>query len=362
MFKHFITINIMTTFKKYEDKGLTGLTNMGNTCFANTCIQMLSHTYELNDVLDKKIYKNYLKDTMDGKLLSEWDTLRQLMWSQNCIIEPGRFIQTIQKVARSKDRILFTGFAQNDVSEFLLFIIDCFHTGISRPVDMNIKGKAETDTDNVAVLVYDMIKKNFSNEYSEIWNIFYGTHISEIVDLDNPTNVLSQRPEPFFTINLSIPESPTMPSLYQCFDEYVQGEKLIDENAWFNEKTNKKQNVIKRIRYWGFPNILCIDLKRFDASNGKNIKKRQTHVTFPIENLNLSKYSIGYNKESNIYDLYGVCNHSGNVLGGHYTGYVKNANGSWYEFNDTRVTLITNPQIIVSPKAYCLFYRKKSIV
>ena len=30
---------------------------------------------------------------------------------------------------------------QNDVSEFLLFIIDCLHTGIKREVDMSISGK-----------------------------------------------------------------------------------------------------------------------------------------------------------------------------------------------------------------------------
>jgi ubiquitin C-terminal hydrolase len=97
-----------------------------------------------------------------------------------------------------------------------------------------------------------------------------------------------------------------------------------------------------------------IDFKRFNYKNVKN----QILVTFPFDNLNLSEYVVGYQKEKYVYELYGVCNHSGGVLGGHYTCYVKNANGKWYHFNDTSVSEVGIIESIISPKAYTLFYRK----
>ena len=41
--------------------------------------------------------------------------------------------------------------------------------------------------------------------------------------------------------------------------------------------------------------------------------------------------------------------------------FIKNANGNWYHFNDTNVSQITNLDELITTKAYCLFYRKKTI-
>ena len=87
--------------------------------------------------------------------------------------------------------------------------------------------------------------------------------------------------------------------------------------------------------------------------------KNDTYVDFPIEGLDLSKYVIGYNKHSYIYDLYGICNHIGNSVNGHYFSYIKNYD-NWYEMNDDIVTkIIDYEENIVTNNAYCLFYRKR---
>jgi len=341
-------------FSKYNNKGLSGLSNLGNTCFINSCMRVLSHTYELNNFLNEESYKKKLQQKYDSALILEWDNLRKLMWSSNCIVSPGKFIKTIQKIAQIKEMNLFTGFSQNDLPEFLLFVIDCFHTSLSREIKMTISGMPENETDKIAIQCFEMIKKMYSKEYSEIWNLFYAVHVSEITDLVSGKQ-LKITPEPYFMIDLPIPANNKSPSLIDCLEHYVNGEILEGENAWYNEDTKQKTDIRKKIQFWSFPSILVIDLKRFNARNQKN----QILVSFPLEDLDLSKYVIGYKKNTYKYDLYGVCNHSGGVLGGHYTAYVKNANGNWYHFNDTSVSEVGLHESIVSPKAYCLFYRKK---
>jgi ubiquitin carboxyl-terminal hydrolase 8 len=341
--------------ENYKNKGLSGLANLGNTCFINSCMQVLSHTYELNEFLEKESYKKKLKNKVDSILIIEWDNLRKIIWSSNCIISPGKFLKSVQKVAQVKGLEMFTGYSQNDLPEFMLFIIDCFHNSLAREIKMTISGTPENETDKIAIMCFEMIKNMYSKEYSEIWNIFYAVHVSEISNLETGEK-LRTSPEPYFMIDLPIPENNKSPTLIDCFNYYVQGEILEGENAWYNEETKMKTNIRKRILFWSFPNILVIDFKRFN----NRFQKNQILITFPIDNLDLSNYVIGYKKDIYIYELYGVCNHSGGTQGGHYTAYVKNANGKWYHFNDTSVSEVGLIESIISPKAYVLFYRRKT--
>tara|TARA_B100000424_G_scaffold95981_2_gene72155 strand:- start:1172 stop:2212 length:1041 start_codon:yes stop_codon:yes gene_type:complete len=340
------------------EKGLTGLANLGNTCFMNSCMQVLSHTHELNDFLNDSDYKNKLsafhnKDyLLDSKLLIEWDNLRKLIWEENRIISPGGFLKAVHYIAKEKNREIFTGFAQNDLPEFLLFIIESFHNGMRREVEMVIKGEIKNEKDKLAIKCYEMMKNMYSKEYSEILDIFYGIHVSVIFQGDK---LISVTPEPYFMIDLPIIPKETM-CIYDCFEKYCHPEVLDGDNKIYDEETKTKIVANKRILFWNLPNILVVDLKRFTFDG----KKIQYPIDIELDNLNLSNFVNGYNNNSYIYELYGVCNHSGGVLGGHYTASIKTKNNKWYLFNDTNVTPIEFDGKN-NTSGYCLFYRKKNI-
>ncbi|KAI8837580.1 hypothetical protein BC829DRAFT_404956, partial [Chytridium lagenaria] len=65
-------------------------------------------------------------------------------------------------------------------------------------------------------------------------------------------------------------------------------------------------------------------------------------------------------EKSYIYDLFAVSNHFGGLGGGHYTAYAKNpVNGSWYDFDDSRVNPVDESDV-KTPAAYMLFYQRRN--
>ena len=371
-------------FPDFAGKGITGLMNMGNTCFVNSCLQALSHTYELNRFLNDDKYKKRLTKKPDAVLLTEWDKLRTLMWSENCVVSPGGFMASMKQIARLKNQELFTQNSQNDVQEFLMFMMDSFHTALAREVNMTITGNVNNDKDIIGKKCYEMMKQMYTKNYSEMLNLFYGIQMSVIEKLHDNTsdgdhsdeasfsvdNILSLSPEPFSIISLSIPlvenrdtGKTRIPTLYDCFSHYCEGERMEGDNAWFNDQTKQYQSVQKRIMYWSLPNIMIIDLKRVQFTE-RGPMKITIPVEIPLNNLDLSAFVRGYKRDSYIYDLYAVCNHHGNFSkSGHYTATIRSADDIWYNFNDETVKQTDiKGETITSNIPYCLFYRKRPAV
>lgn len=321
-----------------------GLENLGNTCFMNSVLQCLTYTPKLNEILKTKLKKD---DTCHSFLTQEWLELCQLLRNnQNMSVAPKRFLKVIQYVASKTENQNFVGYLQNDIYEFILFLFESFHNStVQEKHNYTI-----TSTTPIAEQCKVMIKTTYKSNYSEIINIFHGIQIYQMYDIHGKfiTNTI----EPFFTLNVSIPVKKE-PTIYDCLQLYTRKEQLNGENMWYNEKTKEKQEVVRQVLFFSLPEILIIVLKRFN----NNLKKNATFVNIPVNELNMKDYMIETNN-SNLYELFGVCNHSGSLMGGHYTSFIKREQ-EWYHMNDNICTLIDNIESKLSNKAYCLFYRKK---
>lgn len=355
-------------YEKYKGGGLTGLVNLGNTCFMNACLQCLSHTYPLRELLTNETFINEkIKNTNETILLKEWVNLNNLMWSKNCTVSCDRWIDCVQITAKKQGKHLFTGFEQNDCSEFLMFVLENFHESIKREVKMIINGKPINDKDKIAVKCYKKIKEMYEKEYSELINIFFGVQMTRIRSATCNSKVYTEKPEPFFMINASIPTTANQSfTIKDCFDMSSSKELLEGDNAWYNEETKQKEDVYIENSYWNLPNILIICLKRFN-NYGRKVNKvlMIEDESLDKENyslyIDLSNYVEDHHASTYKYEVYGFCIHIGSIRGGHYVSVVKTANNQWYLFDDQRVKKIEKPQEQISKlyeSSYCLFMKK----
>lgn len=348
---------------------VNGLANLGNTCYMNSCIQVLLRCEGLNAYLEEGTYKRWLKNQADSLILVEWDNLRRLMNSHtNCTIAPNAFLNAVQKVAEHKDRDLFTGLSQNDMPEFLLFFMDCIHTAVSREVDMRITGTEMNVVDRVATLGYQSLKAIFERDYSEMVSMFYCMNVTLINEVDCPadellSSTLSIKCDPVFMIDAPLPMAalqrrhangePVRATMDECIQAYCSEETLTGDNGWRNEKTGETQDVKRRTLFWSLPEYMIVDIKRFN----NRMQKLSVPVDVPLRGADFSGYVCGYNRTKYVYDVYGVIMHMGNVGGGHYVCNVLGGDGVWRQMNDTRSRVIDEAEVI-DANAYCIFYRR----
>lgn len=355
----------------YKDMGLTGLSNLGNTCFMNACMQCLSHTYPLRDLItDPTFVKNKLSKMREGTLLKEWTDLNNLMWSENCVISCDRWVECVQKVSARQGQALFSGYDQNDCSEFLMFVLDNFHETLKREVKMTISGQPLNSRDKIAFKCYEKIKEMYEKEYSELINIFFGVQITRIRSANDASKIYTEKPEPFFIMNLSIPEIEDMAknsfTVNECFELTREKELLEGDNAWYNDKTKEKEDVFIEHSFWNLPNILILCLKRFN-NRGQKVNKAlmvdKDHIdgeNYSIY-IDLSDYVESSSDANYVYEVYGFCVHSGGTRGGHYMSIIKTANNNWVLFNDQSVIEIKSPADQIPQlyrRSYCLFLKK----
>lgn len=166
----------------------------------------------------------------------------------------------------------------------------------------------------------------------------------------------------------------TSVTLDQCFDAFTRPERLDQHNKWYCSNCKEHVQAMKTMELWRLPNILIIHLKRFEFKNIFRRDKLDTFVQFPLEGLDMNRHcdsrgngdNFVVNEVPAIYDLFAVTNHYGRLGSGHYTAYARSWNDTsglcseWALFDDSIVRPVRNAQdVVVSPSAYVLFYRRR---
>ncbi|KAL4432979.1 hypothetical protein ABPG74_005352 [Tetrahymena malaccensis] len=345
--------------------GLVGISNLGNTCFINSALQCLLNVQPLMDYFLSDLHNQevniYNPLGSQGKVTQAFAELVYMIWCQNNkYIVPKVFLNTIQQFSP-----IFGDGSQQDSQEFLIFLLDLLHEDLNRVKKKPVIEDKDYQSDQYETYAAESWKNYLLRNKSIVVDLFQGQLKSTLKCLVCQT--VSHKFDTFMYLSVPIPQqdknqSKGLISIEDCIEEFTKEEKLDKSEWWLCTQCKKRTPSTKKIDLWKTPNILIIHLKRFSFTK-ENRGKINKFIDFKITQFDLSQNVSGKEKMRPIYDLFSVCNHSGNLGGGHYTAYAKNRDTQeWYLFDDSKVYYVKNPyKEIISQKAYVLFYSKTSV-
>lgn len=402
-------LNYKAEREKLYVKGLSGLDNMGNTCYINSILQCLSaisvfRAYMVTDDTFGIIFNNIFellhnektKNSVNNKqvtvtkkevlgLCMETLTynLQELfitMWEENHkYITPKKLKEVIGDYCDT-----FKGYSQNDSQELLNLILDKLHEEmkvrvllnsdiISEEVKCYLKVKKECAENinnkelapeqrqkysdylheyykqhiNHAIIgdAYVYWKKYIENSYSIITELFTGLFLSKVVCTECKFITVSFEPFTIFQLQIEDTGENTIDELLTSF---CKEELLTGDNKYYCYECKKQTDAYKLMNIWSIPNILIIQLKRF-KHEVSGTSKIESKVIFPLNGLDMKNYLCNdiHPIDKTTYDLTAVNVHLGERVDfGHYKSFTKNSlNNEWYEFNDEVIFHIPREEV-----------------
>ncbi|MBW0493111.1 hypothetical protein O181_032826 [Austropuccinia psidii MF-1] len=364
--------------------GLTGLKNLGNTCYMNSTLQCISATIPLARFFKDGSYKRCINRTnpfgTQGQLAESVAELVRVLWgAQYTFVSPITFREAICKFAPQ-----FRGSDQHDAQEFLGFLLDGLHEDLNLvtnkplPIEMTPEREAALEslpTQLASAKEWEIYKRR---DNSVIVELFQGQYRSRLQCLTCSTTSTTYNTFMYLSLPIPMKRGMSKVSLTQCLDAFLKEEIMEKDDAWNCPKCNARRKATKRLSIARLPPILLIHLKRF-SFKGPFSDKLETYVQYPVYGLDLTEYlppplitpSNGTNSELNsstytgiqkptvnIYDLYAVCNHFGSLSSGHYTAFIRSQK-DWYNIGDSRVSK-TDEKSIKARSAYLLCFRRRN--
>lgn len=281
---------------------MKGFNNLGNTCYLNSGLQMIIQNKELCSI----VFKFADKST----ILQEYaNIINEYYNSTNSTINP----KIIKKLVSERNNI-FSGFNQQDSSEFIMFFLDLINSEINKfSKDKNLVDK-----------LYEL-------------EIQTDTKCKVLSCLNVSTNI--EKPT---ILMLNVDE--TCNTLDNCYDLSLKRVKLEGMEQYYCDNCKKKRIASQRKKVSFSSNNLIVLLRRFTQTSYK-LSKYSQEIKVPIE-------------WRNGYMLTGIVFHSGNLHGGHYV-YIGKINNKWFLFNDSHVSEI-NKTVLINyiNNGYIYYYTK----
>ncbi|ODH15373.1 sorting nexin-41 [Paracoccidioides brasiliensis] len=164
--------------KDGRSRGVTGLSNLGNSCYMNSALQCVRSVEELTQYFLQDEYRKDLNPgnplSHDGNVAKAYANLLHQLFDENgtSSFAPRQFKQTIGRYGPS-----FSGYGQQDSQEFVLFLLDGLQEDLNRIQKKPYIEKPDS-TD-------DMVNDNAALQRfaSKCWDIYKARNDSVITDL-----------------------------------------------------------------------------------------------------------------------------------------------------------------------------------
>ncbi|KAM0752242.1 hypothetical protein T439DRAFT_299975 [Meredithblackwellia eburnea MCA 4105] len=359
--------------------GLTGLKNLGNTCYMNSTIQCLSATIPFARYFKAYIcadsgYKRDINKSntlgTKGALADAVAELIRAIWAQNYLfLSPVTFRENICRWAPQ-----FRGTDQHDAQEFLGFLLDGLHEDLNYiiqkppPVDMSPEREHDLETLPQQIMSereWDIYRRR---DDSFVVQCFQGQFRNQLKCLT--CGKTSTTYNTFMPLSVPIPSGRGIGrvDLQQCISAFVREEILEKDDAWNCPRCKVPRKASKKLTLSRLPPILVIHLKRFSI-RGPFSDKLETQVHYPLSGLDLTNHmppplmekrpaALTSPPKGYVYDLYGVTNHYGNLSSGHYTAYVR-SHDKWNSIGDSKVTEVDSSTVQSAKSAYILYFARR---
>ncbi|XVF79313.1 hypothetical protein PTKIN_Ptkin14bG0211400 [Pterospermum kingtungense] len=315
-----------------------GLRNLGNSCYLNSVLQCLTYTPPLANFCLRSLHSSFC-DASSNKprdcafcILEAWIT-RSLTLDLT-LDAPSKILSCLKLFAEN-----FRFGRQEDAHEFLRYVIDACHKTCLRLKKLRRKGSEGGGGGGDAVNGNTVVKE-----------IFGGALQSQVKCLGCGGE--SNKVDEIMDISLDILNSS---SLKEAMHKFFQPEVLDGNNKYKCENCKKLVAARKQLSIRKAPNILVIQLKRFDGIFGGKIDRLIAFEEVLVVSSFMSKASQDARPE---YNLFATIVHSGySPESGHYYAYIKDAMGRWYRCNDSFVSISTLQEVL-SEKVYILFFAR----